>query len=80
MAINSVNTSTDLANRLLQQPKPATQAQQGNGVTTDQDATKARQTEAQAAQQAQQAQQTQQPNPVVNAQGQTIGRKISVTA
>ncbi len=79
MAIKSVSTANDLV-RQVQQPKPQDQtAQTGNATQTQ----KTRQAQEQAAQQVQQSQQTQsvqRPKGVVNAQGQTIGTNISISA
>ena len=75
MAVNSVTASTDLATRLVQQQqKPAAQPQPAAPANPQAPANRP-QPAAEV-----QTQTTQAPRPVVNSQGQTIGRNLSLKA
>lgn len=77
MTISSVSSSTDAATKAVQQPKPQKSAER----KTEAPQPKAADESAKARQaQEKQANTSDQPRPVVNAEGQTTGRVINLTA
>lgn len=75
MAINAVSPSAGAAAQAVKQAKPQqAQAQKTEASGSADEAAKARKA------QQQQAQKTEPAKPVVNAQGQTTGRVVNVTA